>query len=343
MSGLLLFSLTNPGHLFAVDRVLFNEHVTLEFSLEAPFQELSRYQEDELEVPAVLRYKDVDGKLISLNLEIKPRGRSRLRNCRFPPLRLNFTRVDTAGTLFEGQHKLKLTTHCKSTSQNRNYIAREYQVYRAYNLATDYSFKVRWASITYIDTDPSNKAFTEPGFLVEEDKAAADRLGMKTYEANELLVNELDQDQTTLMVVFQYLVGNIDWSALKGPPGETCCHNFKVLSHPGQSLSRIVLPYDFDQSSYVAADYAVHNEYHGVRPGEHPYKGFCELNTGIDNAVNRFNEIRPAWLGLIETEPAGYPAQRRQVRYLEKGFESLTDRKELERNILDQCRTTTGN
>ena len=317
---------------------LFRDVSTLEVALEGPLSSLVRNRRSEPELPFKLRYQEADGRKADIDILVKPRGNSRLRNCRFPPLRIDFGNTDLSGTVFEGQNKLKLVSHCASMRSNRDYIAREYQIYRAYNLVTDYSFRVRWLAIEYIDTESNGRRITEPGFLIEEDWAAAARLGMEVLETASLEVSELDSGETALMTLFQFMVGNIDWSALKGEPGEICCHNFKVLSHPGQLNTRLLLPYDFDQSGFVAAKYAIHNESLGIKPMDRMYKGYCGMNDQISYAISRLEDAKQNWLGLVDDAPVSKSARKHGIKYIERSFEFIENIEKRERHILARCR-----
>ena len=95
----------------------------------------------------------------------------------FPPLRLNFKRDNTEGTLFEGQNKLKLVAHCQDAEeQYKEYVVREYLVYKAYQLLTDKSFRVRLLKMTYVDKANEDKKMEKYGFLIESDEMLAARL-----------------------------------------------------------------------------------------------------------------------------------------------------------------------
>ncbi len=52
----------------------------------------------------------------NFDIQVKARGHSRrLYNiCSFPPIKLNFKKKKVANTIFDGQNKLKLVTHCNS-------------------------------------------------------------------------------------------------------------------------------------------------------------------------------------------------------------------------------------
>ena len=322
----------------AAPQPLFADSAALEITLEGPFRTLGRERLDEPELPALLRYLQPNGRQIILDVQVKPRGISRLRNCGFPPLRLNFKQDTVAGTVFEGQDTLKLVTHCTRSSSSRDSVAREYQVYRFYNLLTERSFRVRWALIEYVDTESRRKPFTEPGFLIEEDWAVAARLGMQTLAVESLDIAELDQSETTLMALFQFMIGNTDWSVLRGPPGELCCHNGKVITPVGQTTGRMVLPYDFDQANFVDAEYAVHNESRGLRRNGHRYWGLCAMNEHVAAASARVAEVKQDWLSLVDAEPVSERGRRRGVGYIADGYEIIADSTRLERSIIGNCR-----
>ena len=94
------------------------------------------------------------------HLKVRLRGnfRKMLINCNFPPIRLNFSKEEGAGTLFDGQDKLKLVTHCQDReAAYEQYVLLEYLIYKMYNQLTDLSFRVRLVEMTYEDTSGKRK------------------------------------------------------------------------------------------------------------------------------------------------------------------------------------------
>ena len=338
--GLAALGVVWAGSGRAQDRVqaLFRENTALELRLMAPFRQLAREREAESEFPALLSYVAPDGRTIELDIGIKPRGNSRLRNCVFPPLRLEFD-TSASGTLFAGQDTLKLVTHCVPSPVYEDAVAREFQIYRLYNRLTEYSFLVRWATIEYVDTDARRDPYTESGFLIEEDWAAAARLGLEVLELAEIEPASLDPNAAALLGLFQFMVGNADWSARYSEPGGTCCHNGKPLGLPGQSAGRIVVPYDFDQAGFVDAEYAVHNESLGLRGMQRLYRGFCIHNEQLPEAIARIEEARQDWLEIVDDEPLRERARRRGTRYIESGYEIIGEPRRVEREIIEDCRS----
>ena len=122
----------------------------------------------------------------------------------------------------------------------------EYGIYRAYNVVTDYSFRVRKLNLTYRDSESSGRERTQAAFLIEDDSAVAKRLNRNRIRPPEVKLAQMMPVETTHNLLFQYLIGNTDFSVKKGPKGEGCCHNGRVIAAAGKQDDWVVLPYDFD-------------------------------------------------------------------------------------------------
>ena len=171
---------------------LFAADEELRLVLETSLHTLVRQRSDKPRVAGTLRYQHPGGTEKTIPVEVRPRGKSRLEQCSFPPLRLDFKRKQVESTLFHGQKRLKLVTHCKSTAGHRNYLRQEYAIYRAYSLVSDASFRVRVASIEYRDSEGKRKTQTEPAFFIEDTKSVAKRFDMKEVSAKKLETSQLE-------------------------------------------------------------------------------------------------------------------------------------------------------
>ncbi len=212
---------------------LFTSYDVLELTIEAPFKKVFRERGQESEqFPAVLTYQD-GGEEVSLNLKVNTRGRFRLqkRTCNFPPIQLDLQKDSVAGTIFAGQNKVKLVTHCQSgRDQYEQYVFQEYLVYRAFSLFSDMSFHVRLAHITYVDNEEENDPLTKYAFLIEHKDDLAARTGWQILEIPMVPPDAFEQDNLNMVSVFQYLIGNTDVSLFQAAPGEDeCCHNAKAV------------------------------------------------------------------------------------------------------------------
>lgn len=321
-----------------VVRPLFEDATPLELTIEAPLETLERNADEREELDGIVRYRTPSGEEIVLDAEIRVRGKSRLTLCDFPPLRLDFDRDALEGTVFAGQNHLKLATLCKRRDAYREYLAQEFQIYRAYNALTDYSFRVRWATVTYVDTDDARGGtFTEPAFLIEEDWEVAERHGLEALDLPAVPLAELDVRQGALLSLFQYMIANTDWSGISAAPDEDCCHNGKPIGRVADGRI-VVVPYDFDHAGLIQAEYAFPRSHLPIRSvRQRLYRGYCATQEGLAWAVERFNAEREAIEAVFDAEPVGERTRGRTLDYLADFYEVINDPGDLEKEIVDDC------
>jgi hypothetical protein len=132
--------------------------------------------------PATLSYKALEGSLVTVPIKARTRGIWRLKMCDFPPLRLNFSGATSKGTIFHNLDKPKLVNYCQNADNYEQYILQEYQLYRVYQLITPVSHKARLIKFIYADSADGKVRARRYGFIMEEPKALAARLGGKVME-----------------------------------------------------------------------------------------------------------------------------------------------------------------
>ncbi|MCT4643727.1 MAG: hypothetical protein N4A74_01975 [Carboxylicivirga sp.] len=239
--------------------------------------------------PATISLVD-DSDSLEIPVKIKTRGNFRLKveNCDFPPLRFNFKKRDVINTVFEGQDKLKLVTHCRDTSETmQNTMLREYLVYRLYNVISDRSLKVRLVKVDYVDVNYGDR-FSKYAFFIESVDQMAERLGCEEVEMANLRQSQIDQQNILQLALFNYLIGNTDWSIPK-------LHNVTLLRQ-SRHAPPIAVPYDFDMCEFVNACYM--HMYMGRELIEHRYKGKKVSKEALDSAIDHFQSNKRE---LIET------------------------------------------
>lgn len=323
----------------AANLPLFRDESPLQLTLEAPLRALGRDGErSRPERNGFVRYTDTGGNEVVLEVEVRVRGRSRLADCDFPPLRLDFRRGQLDGTVFAGQNRLKLVTLCKSRDTYRDYVHLEHDIYRLFNVLTDYSFRVRRVNVEYVSTDSRREEiFTEPAFLIEEDWEVAARHGLDVLEHERIARTDLDARHTALLSVFQFVIGNTDWSPLQGPEGENCCHNGKVIG--GAGSAPIVLPYDFDQSGLIYTEYSRPPAQLPIRNvRQRLYRGFCALNSQAEEASAHLLSKRSELEGVMAASAAGDSARAEALEYLQESLDILADSESRTEEILEKCR-----
>ncbi len=147
-------------------KILFQSDSILKLTIKLHLNELIHDLEIRDEYEAILSYTEVNNVESIHDIKLKVRGKSRSETdiCKFPPLEINFKKNKTKNTLFEGQNKLKLVTHCNYGTEFRRYVVEEYLIYKMYQFVSPYSFRVRLCEITYVDIDQNKKPLQKLDF-----------------------------------------------------------------------------------------------------------------------------------------------------------------------------------
>ncbi|MGI9199654.1 MAG: hypothetical protein ACR2QL_01245 [Woeseiaceae bacterium] len=316
---------------------LFQGHEILQATFEGPLIEFIDKKSKEKELKGTFSVVDTDGTKLEFDLKFRARGNFRHDNCDYPPIRLNFKKGQTKKTLFDKQDKLKLVVHCNRRAQYHQIVLQEYLAYRVLNLLTDLSFRVRLLQIVYSDPAEQEQSPPRYAFLIEHKDRLAHRLDLKTYETKSPHVGLMYPDQLNLSSIFQYFIGNTDFSPVAGPPGEGCCHNYVLFKGQGANITPI--PYDFDQSGFVDAPYASPNPNFRIRTvKQRVYRGRCMSNRFIDDSIQKFQDNREAIYELVLQQP-GFEDRTREnlVKYVDKFYELVEDPKKVEKQITKKC------
>lgn len=321
--------------------LLFQSDELLEITLTGPFGEIMETRSTEDELAGQLDYVDDAGETVTLDVKLRARGNFR-RNpsiCEFSPLRLNFAKQAVKDTLFDKQDKLKLVTHCKA--KERRYeqsVIREYLAYRVLNAITDQSFQVRLLRVTYVDPASKRKPKIEYGIFIEHKDRLAKRLDVETADGiGRIKTSQLDMQHTALGSLFQFLIGNTDFSPISSREETECCHNYTLFHSTGDTF--LSIPYDFDISGFVYAEYAKPNSRFNLRSvKQRLYRGRCEHTEQMDAALSRYRQQRDAIIGLIENQPELNKSSRRElIYYVGQFYDTIDDPKTLERRIMSRC------
>ncbi len=318
---------------------LFASFETLEVALEAPFRQLMRDRDEKLEVPGKLRYTAPDNTTVELDVKVRTRGKFRARKnvCDFTPLRLNLRTSAVADTIFAQQDKLKLVTHCEANSDRyEQAVITEYLTYRILNVMTDFSYRARLLKIRYVYTDSSRKIETY-AFLIENDKRLARRLGHDLMAVRGLKVKDLVPEYTNLVSVFQFLIGNTDFSPIAAAEGEDCCHNHTPFSTDGEVFYSI--PYDFDQCGLVDVPHAAPNSRFRLRSvRQRLYRGRCVNNAQLPETLERFRNARADLEALIGSQAELTRATRAKAENYMGAFYRLIDKpKSVQKLLVKKC------
>lgn len=314
---------------------LFDSDTPIHFTIQGPVSAIARGAEDSVSPrDATLT---LAGTSYPIRLSARGITRRLKQTCSFPPLRVEFTQPPAANSLFARQRRLKLVTHCRASEGYQQHLLIEYAAYRIFNVITPLSYRARLATVNY--AEPNGKVSTTRwGFFLEDLGDAARRNG--TTEArvgDRILTAQLDPAQAGRVALFEYMIGNLDWSMRAAPQGEGCCHNSKLIN--GAAGKLVPLPYDFDYSGLVDAPYALPPEGFSINSvRSRVYQGYCRFNNEALAAAAEFRARRPAIEAVFGQVPGMSGGTRtKALSYLGGFFDQIATDETVKTKILKKC------
>jgi hypothetical protein len=321
-------------HTLSTSIDLFEDPRPMEITLTL---DLKQYQREKYEgeyIPVHFLYELNDSVSVEKNVRIKARGQFRRQHCTFAPFWLNIRKADVVNEHLQDVKRMKVVTHCNGGQAYSEYVLKEYLAYKIYNLLSPVSFRTRLIHMTYIDTGRKNKVTENWAFMIEPEGMLAERFEGVVIKNDELSMRFIRPEQMDLAALFLYMIGNSDYSI-------TGRHNMKILGLDDfGSLGYTPVPYDFDYSGLVNAQYAVPGENLGITTVQQRYfLGLCredqEFQTSIDYIQSRREEI----LDLVENFPyLGAKHKKEMIRYLEAYFDSASKPGFIRSNLRTTCR-----
>jgi hypothetical protein len=317
---------------------LFDTDEILEFTLRGDLKTVFKDRGEESQYyPATIQYQ-ADQDTINIPLKIKTRGHFRKMpsNCKYPPILLNFAKSTTPkSSVFAGQDKVKLVTPC----QGDQYVIQEYFVYKLYNLITPKSFRARLVKVIYQDTVKNKSSDSYYGILLEEEKQMAIRNLSNSFEKIGLRPEGTHKGDFMKMAVFQYMIGNTDWSVQYQ-------QNIKLIIVDSMSLPSTV-PYDFDHAGIVRAPYAnPAPELQLSSTLQRRYRGYCILDMNqFTEVFETFNQLKNDFYAFYEGNPLLKNSYQNQtIKFLDQFYETINDPEKAQKEFCHPCdKSGTGN
>jgi hypothetical protein len=308
----------------------FSESQPVKLRLESDFSFIKETKDDKAKQEARLQVQVSDSILMQCLVEIRPRGKSRLAYCHFPPLKIDFTESFLRITNLRPFQKVKMVAKCRSPQVFEEYVLTEFLIYKLYNIVTPLSFRARLARITFVDTGPNQEEWTDFGFILEETDAVANRFGL---EETEKLATRIEQDHALYLSMFQYMIGNTDWHVPSG-------HNVKYLHDPdGGERSSFLLPYDFDVCGMVKANYALpRSELKQTRIRDRRFIGFTPSEEKLEEVISFYQEHRSAFYRILsEFEYLSDKKKKDLEKYLDRFYSILEDPETARKVFIQDC------
>lgn len=197
-----------------------------------------------------------DGK--SYTIGVRPRGKFRRRISDIPPLKLKIKKkLLAAEGLIDSLNELKIVLPTTLDKSGDELVIREYLAYRMFEQVSPYATRARLIDLILVNTNAQDPGkYTVKAILLEDEEETAARLGGVMVERFGMTTDSLDSDQTALMIMFQYMIGNTDWEI----PFQ---RNIRFLKTADGKYFPI--PFDFDFAGLVNAPYATPMAGLGIR------------------------------------------------------------------------------
>ena len=313
---------------------LFDAAAPLDLTLTADFGAIAKNRgTDKPNHPSVLSYATPAGDSVRLDVQLHTRGHFRLATCQYPPLKVVFDKEKTAHTIFTHQGSLKLTVQCRGGRSYENYLLEEYLIYRAYNLLTNRSFRVRLARVTYADANGKKAPETRHAFFVEGDDRMARRNDAQVFEQKGAFQADLDFEQMGIAAVFEYLIGNTDFAV-------SALHNIVLIRDSAGVVYPV--PYDFDWSGVIWTPYAQPDPRLGIRNvRQRVFRGTCRAPEELATLFARFNAQKDAIYALyrgMEAEGLEHKRVDQSLDYYDEFYKIINDASRARREFVQLCR-----
>jgi hypothetical protein len=213
-------------------------------------------------------------------------------------------------------------------------VLQEMQLYRIYQVLTPVSHRVRTLRITYVDSASGKPDAVRYGFVFEDPDEMADRLGGKLMKVKGAMPDDIDPERLAVAYLFEYLIGNTDFS-FNG------LHNGELIAKADATLL-LPVAYDFDFSGAVNAPYATVDPRLAVkRVRDRLYRGYCVLTPEMPAAIAQFKQKKDAIYALYRDD-VGKLLDEKVVRETLEWFDDFYRTIGDERDTAGMLRTCVG-
>jgi hypothetical protein len=286
--------------------------------------------------PAIVKHVETDGNIKEMKIEIQTRGNFR-RNpetCNMAPLHFKIPKeARNDKNIFSGQKKLKLVVPCRQFSEKfQEYVILEYLVYQTYQLIADTALRTRLVNISLTDSLKADKPQNFTGFFIEELDQFSQRTNGLIKEFKRFHPKQVYPYQMIMLDVFQYFIGNTDWSVEVG-------HNINLLFFD-QMVYPYAIPFDFDWSGLVNASYAVPSPVLGINNVQQRlFRGYERKIEDYSNIIQIFNDKKEAIYKLFQnSELLSQKTKSATISYFDDFYQTINNPKLLKKEFIENCR-----
>lgn len=273
-----------------------------------------------------------DSTKITSKVQLNARGHMRRETCYIPPLKVQFS-VDSTSPL-STLKSLKIVAPCEFVTLYQELLIREYLAYKMYNLLTDLSFRVRLISLEIQDSKGKKKTLKSYAFFIEDIDQLAKRNHSVALDNIKINTETTDRQLVTLLSIFQYMIGNTDWSV----PGN---HNIRLIHNKDSSMARpVAIPYDFDYSGLVNAPYAVPDPMLNIESvTDRVYRGYPRNMSELEPIIQKFKDKKTAIYDLVNNcNQLTDSGKKYMLKFLDQFFDIISNPRDIQVEFIDKAR-----
>lgn len=337
----ILITLMVPSHyLLGQDRKalsdslkLFYDEKPLRISIITDLKKLLKNKSNQELIGAEITWHMPDSSVITERIRLRARGKTRREMCAVPPLKLDFHN-ETSPKLYR-LDEIEITHTCRPGGVYEQLVYKEFLVYKMYNLITEKSQRARLVDLILEDSLGQKKSVSQPAFIIEELDDVAKRNKCKQVKIDQLHSENTDRAQMAVVALFEYMIGNTDWSVYAN-------HNIKLISDKDSLLTKkpYAVAYDFDYSGIVNAPYAVPDEMLGIQTvTERVYRGFQRTLEELQEAAKIFIQKKDSIYGLISNcQYLNDRSKKEMTGFLNGFYDTLESPKKMKREFIDNAK-----
>lgn len=294
----------------------------IDIKVTSDFENLRTNRRFEETQEGVLTFEDENNIMQQFNVNLSLRGRyRRMFSKDIPPLRIDFGKKELKSSGYNKYDDLKLVTYFYEDKKlSKEILLKEYLTYKLYNVISGNSYRVQLVNLEMVDINTGKKD-KQMAFLIEDSAQLSDRIGAKKLEdINAVNKEDFHKIQTQITSLFQYMVGNSDWSPETGK-------NIKLFEKQGKI---ICVPYDFDFSGLVNAPYAVPDNTKNLKSvKDRIYLGFDDNLEDLAKVIKLFENKKEKLLSTIaNNKHLNYKNRSEIIVYIKAFYTELQERQE---------------
>jgi hypothetical protein len=303
----------------------------LHLYLKQDWKNIEKHKKDKSYQAAEVHLVTAKMDTLTIPAKVRTRGNMRLQLCSLPPLKVKFEKSDLAAYQLSPLNELDIVQPCHEDDQYYQFILKEFLAYKLWELISPYYFKVQLVKIHYQNPDGSEAHKSSYAFLTENTEELVDRLEGRRNKTPVISQNAVDKKPMLNVALFQFMIGNTDWYIQNR-------HNLEFVVIPGHTLL-VPVPYDFDYSGLVNAQYAAHHESLGLSTvTSRYYQGWCFSEEEVQEALEVFRQQKERILSMpYQIQGLNTKSADQARNFLSGFFDVIENPKKLDHQIIKHC------